>query len=1018
MSESESDISDFFQCDGNVSIESSDNNWPIKTHISYDRSEVPSYSNQPNEYPRSNLRTVKRSNKVLEASALPVVLNLNPRSLYNKEAEFRTLIEQTEAGVCTVSESWDRSHRAGGSLISDRINIEGYRWVKNIVQRNKKGGKPAMLINEKDYYIKELCPDVITVPVGVEAVWTLLTPKHTTVHSKVKRIAVASVYYSSTQTRKDDFLDHISLAYNTLCAKYGSDLKFIISGDFNRLNIKPILNLSQDLKQVVQIVTRTNPDATLDLIITNLQSLFHPPTTLPPLDNDENISGKPSDHLIVVMKPLSNLNPRQSVRYKTIKYRPFPDSGIREMGQWLQSQRWGEIYSENDENRKAEKFEAIIMEKVNLFFPEKTLKISANDQPWANAQLLRLDRQCKREYNKNKKSNKWKKLNQSLLEMTSQLKTDYYENMVEDLKESNVGQWYSKVKRMSSIDPTREEKILVQEINDLPSNQQAEVIADEFARISNLYQPLKTEDIELPSVENSKAFPMFEPYQIHEKIRKMKKKASTVFGDIPWRIISEYSVELSTPLSNIYNSSTLAGVWPNLWKYEYVTPVPKIYPPIKPGDLRKISGTKNLSKIYESLLSDHIIEDMSSSIDPSQYGNEKGLSIQHYLVKMVHKILTILDTNNEHQKHAVLTQLVDWSKAFDRQDHKLGVQSFIKNGVRPTLIPLLVSYFQDRKMIVKWHGLKSTTRDLPGGGPQGCTFGLLEYKSNSNDNVNHVPMDMRFKFVDDLSVLEKLNLVLLGLSSYNFRNHVASDIGTNQKFLPNCHIQSQDYLDQIQTWTNQNKMKLNVDKSKVMIFNFTEESQFATRLYLENTLLDTITETKLLGSIIQSDLKWSKNTEMIVKKGYQRMIILHKLYAFNVADCDLVNIYNLYIRSILEQNCQVWHYAITQEEISDLERVQKVATKIILQDRYTDYEQALISLNLEPLYARRGRLCLKFAKKCLKHPNTRDMFPLNSNLDQQLRVNQKYHVQFASTSRLRDSAIPQLQRALNQDALK
>ena len=189
-------------------------------------------------------------------------------------------------------------------------------------------------------------------------------------------------------------------------------------------------------------------------------------------------------------------------------------------------------------------------------------------------------------------------------------------------------------------------------------------------------------------------------------------------------------------------------------------------------------------------------------------------------------------------------------------------------------------------------------------------------------------------------------------------------------------------------------------------------------MYLDNVLLETIRETKLLGTIVQSDLKWSKNTEMIVKKGYQRMLILHKLYAFNVAYCDLVNIYNLYIRSILEQNCQVWHYAITQEEISDLERVQKVATKIILQDRYTDYEQALISLNLEPLYARRGRLCLKFAKKCLKHPNTRDMFPLNSNLDQQLRVNQKYHVQFASTSRLRDSAIPQLQRALNQDALK
>ena len=88
------------------------------------------------------------------------------------------MIEQTEAGVCCVSETWDRSHVPGGSLISDLIQIEGYRWIKNVFQRKRKGGKPAILAHEKDYYIKELCPDIITVPVDVEAVWILLTPKH------------------------------------------------------------------------------------------------------------------------------------------------------------------------------------------------------------------------------------------------------------------------------------------------------------------------------------------------------------------------------------------------------------------------------------------------------------------------------------------------------------------------------------------------------------------------------------------------------------------------------------------------------------------------------------------------------------------------------------------------------------------------------------------------------------------------------------------------------------------------
>ena len=44
-----------------------------------------------------------------------------------------------------------------------------------------------------------------------------------------------------------------------------------------------------------------------------------------------------------------------------------------------------------------------------------------------------------------------------------------------------------------------------------------------------------------------------------------------------------------------------------------------------------------------------------------------------------------------------------------------------------------------------------------------------------------------------------------------------------------------------------------------MIFNFTD-LQFTTRLYLESNLLEIITETKLLGTIITSDLKWHKNT--------------------------------------------------------------------------------------------------------------------------------------------------------------
>ena len=92
------------------------------------------------------------------------------------------------------------------------------------------------------------------------------------------------------------------------------------------------------------------------------------------------------------------------------------------------------------------------------------------------------------------------------------------------------------------------------------------------------------------------------------------------------------------------------------------------------------------------------------------------------------------------------------------------------------------------------------------------------------------------------------------------------------------------------------------------------------------------------------------------------MMILHKLYAFKVDVMDLVNIYILYIRSLLEQSCQVWHFSISEEKVADLERVQKVAYRIILQNRYETSDQALDELKLQKLTDRRSLLCLKFAK--------------------------------------------------------
>ena len=244
-----------------------------------------------------------------------------------------------------------------------------------------------------------------------------------------------------------------------------------------------------------------------------------------------------------------------------------------------------------------------------------------------------------------------------------------------------------------------------------------------------------------------------------------------------------------------------------------MTQIPKSYPCNSIDQLRNISGLFHFDKIMEKLISKLMITDMKSSRDLSQYGNEKRTSIQHYLIKLIHRILESTDKNSKNEKFAVVAAMIDWKSAFSRQDHTLGVLSFVKNGVRGSLIPLLTNYFQGRKMQVKLNGKLSNVKKINGGGVQGATFGILEYLSQSNSNSNCVPIEDRFKFIDDLTTLEIINLLLVGISSYNLKAHIPSNIGIDQFYVSAKNLKTQEYLNQINKWTKNQMMEINAKKT-------------------------------------------------------------------------------------------------------------------------------------------------------------------------------------------------------------
>ena len=113
----------------------------------------------------------------------------------------------------------------------------------------------------------------------------------------------------------------------------------------------------------------------------------------------------------------------------------------------------------------------------------------------------------------------------------------------------------------------------------------------------------------------------------------------------------------------------------------------------------------------------------------------------------------------------------------------------------------------------------------------------------------------------------------------------------------------------------------------------------------------------------------------------------------------------------MEHSSVVWHSSLTDENSEDLERIQKSAIKIILGNKYKDYQSAL---QLDKLYDRREELCKRFALKCQKNGKTKNMLPMaRKEYIMKLRNSEKYHVQYARTSRLQKSPIIYMQNLLN-----
>eukprot|EP00057_Strongylocentrotus_purpuratus_P023181 XP_011677655.1 PREDICTED: RNA-directed DNA polymerase from mobile element jockey-like [Strongylocentrotus purpuratus] len=436
---------------------------------------------------------------------------------------------------------------------------------------------------------------------------------------------------------------------------------------------------------------------------------------------------------------------------------------------------------------------------------------------------------------------------------------------------------------------------------------------------------------------------------------------------------------MSSPLCDVINESLLEGVVPMQWKKSTVCPVPKESPPTI-DKLRPISLTDHFAKLAELYVYRWVLADICQGIDKQQFGNRQGVSTTHYLVDLLH----FLHSNADKPQTVSTMVITDFTKAFDLVNHNIAVSKLHLMGTRPALLPWICSFLHQRVQVTRYHGVLSTSLMPSGGVPQGTRLGPLIFLVLINDALATTPMARRWKYVDDLTIAESRKM--------GDESAIATAITD------------------FQLWCDDTQLRLNPAKCKVMQVSFARAAITSPRIELCNNVLEEVKELKLLGVIIQANLRWNSHVNEIIKKASRKFYLIRSLKRFNAPRKDLLTVYTSYIRPTLEYCVPLWHSGITVQQSNNIEMIQKRALRIILSDQYVSYRNALQKTELATLSERRDKLSLKFAESLQR--NFKDWLPEAQN--QRLRRSNRLREIKCRTERFRNSALPFLVRLINR----
>ena len=479
----------------------------------------------------------------------------------------------------------------------------------------------------------------------------------------------------------------------------------------------------------------------------------------------------------------------------------------------------------------------------------------------------------------------------------------------------------TRMKSKPGIAPLNNRKTKSKSTNE---QEQANILSDYFSEVLE-----KEPDGDIPFLSPRRLLtaPLTDVVISEEKVLKRLKnlnptKSSGPDGLHP-RIIKEVATSLSPIIHKLFTKSLETGYVPEDWKQANITAIYKKGSKSDPGNYRPVSLTCILSKEGEAHIKEAIEHHFMANrlFSSKQYAFIRGRSTLLQFLKVLEHWTEELDNGG-----TIDNINMDFTKAFDKVPHRRLIHKLKQYGIGGNVLRWIENFLSNRQQTVVVNGYRSDTKPVLSGIPQGSVLGALLFIIYINDMPDAIESNM-FLFADDTKFFHCVNSI-------------------------EDAIIIQDDIRKLEEWSNNWLLKFHPDKCVTLRLTM-NNNQPEFKYKLDSQSLKHVSETKDLGVIVDSQLRFKTHIAKVVNKANSLMGTIRRSFKY----LDHQNFKLLYcaqIRTNLEYASAFW-YPYRKRDVVMLESVQKKATKYLPGMQNLSYEQRLRKLNLPTLSYRRLR---------------------------------------------------------------